>query len=83
MLSNKKSVRTDGPTLLWTLLGTYQGTAAQAICSTMKRLDKLQGRLEGLKFNIDKFCDYGLKTLTTLTDAGGDDSQAFEKITKR
>ena len=48
----------------------------------MKRLDKLQEILKGLKFNIDKFCDYGLKTLTTLTDAGGDNSQAFEKFYK-
>ena len=33
-----------------------------------------------MKYNIDRFCDYGLKTLNTLTDAGGNDSQAFEKF---
>ena len=64
MLSHKKIIGTDGPTLLWTLLKTYQGTAAQVIRTQMKRLDKLQDTLKsGLKYNIDKFCDYGLKTL--------------------
>ena len=80
MLSHKKSIGTDGPTLLWTLLRTYQGTAAQVIRTTMKLLDKLYDTLKHQKFNIDKFCDYGLKTLSTLTDAGGDDTQAFDKF---
>ena len=31
MLSHKKSIGTDGPTLLWILLKMYQGTAAQVI----------------------------------------------------
>lgn len=48
----------------------------------MKHLDRLQDTLKGLKYKIDKFCDYGLKTLTTLTDAEGGDSQAFEKFYK-
>ena len=80
MLSTKNSIGTDKPTLLWKLLKTYQGTTAQVIQSAMKRLDKLQDTLKGFKFNIDKFCDYSLKTLTRLMDTGGDDSQAFEKI---
>ena len=46
----------------------------------MKRLDKLQETLKGLKFNINKFCDCGLKTITTLMDDVGDSSQLFEKI---
>ena len=54
MVSNKKSIGTDRLALLWTLLKMYQGTTSQVIQSTMKRLDKLQETLKGLKFNI--FC---------------------------
>ena len=82
MLSHKKIIGTDGPTLLWILLKTYQGTAAQVIRSTMKKLDKLVESLKSFNFNVDKFCDYGMKTLSSLADAGGDDSQAFEKISR-
>ena len=81
MLSHRHVIERDGPTLLWMLLQTYQGTAAQVIRTTMKRLDALQESLKfSSKYNIDKFVDYCLKTLSTLTDAGGDDSQAFDKI---
>ena len=31
------------------------------------------------KFNINKVCNYILKTLKTLTNSGGDDSQACKK----
>lgn len=48
--------------------------------STLKHLDSLQVQLKGLTYNIDKLCDYDLKTLTTFTNAGGNDIQAFDKF---
>lgn len=73
MLSSHRNVALD-------TVEIYQGKTAQIIRTTMKRLDKLHETLKnGLKLKINKFCDYGLKTLTTLTDADGDESQASDK----
>ena len=79
MLPHKKIIKTNGPTLLWILLKTYC-TAAHVIRSTMRKLDIPSETLLVYKYNVGKFCDYGIKTLSTLADVGGDDSQQFEKF---
>ena len=45
----------------------------------MRKLDTLSDTLLAYKYNVNKFCNYGLKTLLTLADVGGDDFQSFEK----
>eukprot|EP00957_Ditylum_brightwellii_P003640 275004-Ditylum_brightwellii.AAC.1 len=42
--------------------------------------NSLTDKLEALGFDFDKFCDYATKTLKTLCDAGGDDTQASLKL---
>ena len=55
MFSHKKVVEADGPTLLWILLKTYQGTPSQVICSMMRKLDTLSNNILTYKYNIKKF----------------------------
>ena len=83
LLAHKMLIGTDGPTLLWVLLKTYQGTATQVVRITMKELDILKKIFETThKNNVETFCDHGLKLITTLSNAGGTDTQVFEKCTK-
>eukprot|EP00957_Ditylum_brightwellii_P021700 1636710-Ditylum_brightwellii.AAC.1 len=42
--------------------------------------EDLSAEPEVLGFNIDKFCNYAVKTLKTLCYAGGDDTQASLKL---
>ena len=81
MLSRKKLIGTDGPTLFWVLFKTYQGTIAQVIRKSMKELKILPSVLKDKYYdNVDKLCDHGLIMIMRLVDARGIDSQLFEKL---
>ena len=81
MLSRKKLIGTDGPTLFWVLFKTYQGTIAQVIRKSMKELKILPSVLKDKYYdNVDKLCDHGLIMIMRLVDTRGMESQLFEKL---
>eukprot|EP00957_Ditylum_brightwellii_P099153 7552073-Ditylum_brightwellii.AAC.1 len=70
----------NGPALLYHLLRKYTGTAESVIRIYQLNLNNPTHNLEELEFDISKFCDYTTKTLKTLCDAGGNDTQASLKL---
>eukprot|EP00957_Ditylum_brightwellii_P009075 685976-Ditylum_brightwellii.AAC.1 len=70
----------DGPALLYYLLRQYTGTAESIIRTYQLNLNNLTDKLEMLRYDIDKFCNYTADTLKTLHDAGGDSTQASLKL---
>eukprot|EP00957_Ditylum_brightwellii_P147940 11264796-Ditylum_brightwellii.AAC.1 len=65
---------------LWKLF--YTGTVESTICTYQLNPNNLPEKLKELGFNIDKFCNYTLETIKTLSDAGDNDSQASLKLYK-
>ena len=80
MVGFLEDIGEDGPTLLWTLLTQYHGTAAQIIRSMRIKIDSFKDRLKLCHGDIDKFLDHVRKTMDMLKSAGGSDDQAFDKI---
>eukprot|EP00957_Ditylum_brightwellii_P001308 102847-Ditylum_brightwellii.AAC.1 len=70
----------NGPALLYHLLRQYTGTAESVIRIYQLNLNNITDKIEVLGFDINKFCNYAAKTLKTLCDAGGDDTQASLKL---
>eukprot|EP00957_Ditylum_brightwellii_P051524 3906517-Ditylum_brightwellii.AAC.2 len=56
------------------------GTTESVIRTYQLNLNNLPEKLEELRFDVNKFCDYAAETLKTLCDAGGDDTQASLKL---
>eukprot|EP00957_Ditylum_brightwellii_P024790 1873427-Ditylum_brightwellii.AAC.1 len=57
----------------------YTGTAESVIRTYQLNLNNLTDNLEVLKFDVDKFCNCATKTLKTICDAGGNDTQTSLK----
>eukprot|EP00957_Ditylum_brightwellii_P009582 722593-Ditylum_brightwellii.AAC.1 len=70
----------DGPALLYHLLKQYTGTAESVIRTYQLNLNNLTKKLEMLGYDVNKFCDYAVKTLKTLCDAGENNTQASLKL---
>eukprot|EP00957_Ditylum_brightwellii_P025363 1918767-Ditylum_brightwellii.AAC.1 len=70
----------DGPALVYHLLRKYTGTAESVIGTYQLNLNNLTDKLEVLRYDIDKFCNYAVKILKTLHDAGGNGTQASLKL---
>eukprot|EP00957_Ditylum_brightwellii_P000023 1405-Ditylum_brightwellii.AAC.1 len=70
----------DGPALLYRLLRQCTGTAESVIRTYQLNLNNLTDKLKRLGYNVNKFCNYAAKTLKTLCDAGGDDTQTSPKL---
>eukprot|EP00957_Ditylum_brightwellii_P033657 2551112-Ditylum_brightwellii.AAC.1 len=71
MQMHANSHDTDGPALLYHILWQYTDTTNSIICDQQLCLDNLSTKLDNLKFDVDKFCNYATKTLKMLQDAGG------------
>ena len=80
MQMHANSYDTDGPALLYHLLWQYTGTANSIIHDQYFCLNNLSNKLGDLKFDVDKFCNYAIKTLIKLQDTGDDDKQAALKL---
>eukprot|EP00957_Ditylum_brightwellii_P159378 12131890-Ditylum_brightwellii.AAC.1 len=70
----------DGPALLYHLLRQYTGTSESAIRTYHLKLNNITEKLEMLGYDINKFCNYAAKTLKTLYNAGGNNTQASLKL---
>eukprot|EP00957_Ditylum_brightwellii_P131793 10050307-Ditylum_brightwellii.AAC.1 len=64
MYANNNKI--DGPALLYHLLRKYNGTAESIIRTYQLNLNNLTDKLEVLRFDVDKFCNFAAKTLKTL-----------------
>eukprot|EP00957_Ditylum_brightwellii_P031798 2411506-Ditylum_brightwellii.AAC.1 len=80
MQMHANSHGTDGSTLLYHLLWQYTGTADIVICDQQLCLNILSNKLNDLKFDVYKFCNYAAKALKTLRDAGSDGKQVALKL---
>eukprot|EP00957_Ditylum_brightwellii_P052376 3972267-Ditylum_brightwellii.AAC.2 len=80
MQMHTSSCNTDGPALLYYLLWQYTGTANSVIRDQQLCLNNLSNKLNNLKFDVDKFCNFTAKTLKMLCNAGGNDKQVFLKL---
>lgn len=83
LLLSKKLIGTVRPTILWVLPRTYQGTASQVIRVTMKELDNYKKIITDTHMhNINSFCHYGQLLIAKLSDAGEEDTQVIEKLSR-
>ena len=80
MVSHLDTIGEDGPTLLWTLLTQYHGTADQIIWLMRHKIDAFKDHLKLCLGDMDKFCDHVRKTVESLKAAGWTDDQAFDKV---
>eukprot|EP00957_Ditylum_brightwellii_P149036 11347729-Ditylum_brightwellii.AAC.1 len=56
----------DGLAFLYHLLGQHTGIAESVIRTYQLHLNNLADKLEMLRYNVNKFCNYAVKTLKTL-----------------
>eukprot|EP00957_Ditylum_brightwellii_P142675 10871068-Ditylum_brightwellii.AAC.1 len=80
MQMHANSHDTDGPALLYHLLWQYTDPAYSVICDQQLGLNNLSNKLNDIKFDMDKFCNYVAETLKMLRNAGGDDKQVALKL---
>eukprot|EP00957_Ditylum_brightwellii_P020944 1578835-Ditylum_brightwellii.AAC.1 len=76
--ANNKKI--DGPALLYHLLRQYTGTAESFIITNQLNLNNLTKKLEMLRYDVNKFCNYAAKTIKTLCNARGNDTQTSLKL---
>eukprot|EP00957_Ditylum_brightwellii_P206782 15349979-Ditylum_brightwellii.AAC.1 len=70
----------DGPALLYHPLRQYNGTVESVIRTYLLNLNNLTKNHKMLEYDINKFYNYAAKTLKTLCNAGGNDTQASLKL---